>query len=88
MFVVGGDYPRRMVGDLVQTSRGWVVSPPIHCPNGHRLGPGRVLVGHQVCGGEDPGGHTTWRCIECDAVVYAPEIGPVCQVLHGPAAVR
>jgi hypothetical protein len=76
------------VGELVQTAKGWQVVAPSHCPNGHHFSPGRVLVGHQVCGGEDPGGHTTWTCLECDATVYVPEIGPVCEVLHGPAGVR
>lgn len=77
------------VGALVKSTDGrWIVYAPRECPNGHRLGPGRVLVGHQVCGGEDPGGHTTWTCLECDGTVYAPEIGSVCEVLHGPAGVR
>lgn len=85
------DYPHAMpqVGELVQATDGrWIVYPPRECPNGHKLGPDRVLVGHQVCGGEDPGGHTTWTCLECDATIYAPPIGEVCLVLHGPAQVR
>lgn len=77
------------VGELVRATDGrWIVYAPRECPNGHLLGPGRTLVGHQVCGGEDPGGHTTWTCIECLATVYAPPIGSVCRVLHGPAGVR
>jgi hypothetical protein len=34
------------------------------------------------------GGHMTWACRQCGAVVYAPPIGPRCRVLHGAAAVR
>ena len=30
------------------------------CPRGHRLTPGRVLVGHVQCSCR--GGHTTWAC--------------------------
>lgn len=77
------------VGELVKATDGrWIVYAPRHCPNGHQLGPDRVLVGRQPCGGIDPGGHLTWSCVECGATVYAPPIGPVCEVLHGPAAVR
>jgi hypothetical protein len=47
-----------MLGYLVQTTAGkWITHPPTHCPNGHRLGPGEVLVGHQACLGHG-GGHT------------------------------
>ena len=28
---------------------------PTHCPTGHELGPGRVLVGHTACTGHDGG---------------------------------
>jgi hypothetical protein len=59
--------------------------PPATCPNGHRLGPGRVLVGWQAC---DCGGHRTWACRECDGVVYGPEVGAACSVLNGPADPR
>jgi len=49
-----------MLGELVQTTAGkWITHPPAHCPNGHRLGAGQVLVGHQACLGHG-GGHTTW----------------------------
>jgi hypothetical protein len=57
-----------------------------HCPRGHRLTPGRALIGHQPC--SCPGGHTSWACRECGAMVYAPPIGPRCRVLHGAAAVH
>jgi hypothetical protein len=39
-------------GSLVPcTTGGMMVLPPRHCPNGQRLGPNRVLVGHQPCAG-------------------------------------
>lgn len=48
-----------MLGELVQTAAGkWNTHPPIRSPNGHALGPGEVLVGHQACPGHG-GGHTT-----------------------------
>ena len=38
-----------MLGELVQTTAGkWIIHPPTRCPNGHRLGPGEVFVGHQA----------------------------------------
>ena len=60
-----------MLGELLQTTAGkWITHPPTHCPNGHRLGPGQVLVGHQACLGHG-GGHTTWTCRTCDQTVRA-----------------
>jgi hypothetical protein len=48
-----------MLGELVQTTAGkWITHPPMRCPNGHTLGAGAVLVGHQACPGHG-GGHTT-----------------------------
>ncbi|MGA5467195.1 hypothetical protein [Mycobacterium sp. NPDC050041] len=78
-----------MADDLVPcTTGGWMVRPPKHCPNGHSLGPGRVLVGNQPCGACRRGGHTSWMCRECEAIIYRPPMGSACRVLHGPAAVR
>jgi len=62
-----------------------MIRPPQHCPRGHRLTPGRVLVGHVPCSCR--GAHTMWTC-ECGAVVYAPPLSVACRVLAGPAAVR
>jgi hypothetical protein len=31
----------------------WITHPPTRCPNGHTLGPGEVLVGHQACLGHE-----------------------------------
>jgi hypothetical protein len=32
-----------MPEELVQTTAAkWMTKPPIHCPNGHQLGPGQV----------------------------------------------
>ena len=37
-----------VLGELVQSTAGtWITKPPPRCPNGHALGPGEVLVGHQ-----------------------------------------
>jgi hypothetical protein len=47
------------VGDLIRRGGQWLTEAPTHCPNGHELGPGQVLVGH---GG---GGHTIWHCRTC-----------------------
>ena len=59
-----------VLGELVQTTTGkWITHPPTRCPNGHHLGPGQVLVGHQACLGHG-GGHTTWTCRTCDETVY------------------
>jgi hypothetical protein len=55
--------------------------------NGHTLGPNQVLVGHQACLGHG-GGHTSWHCRTCDAVVYGPPMNKDCTALDGPAAVR
>jgi hypothetical protein len=75
------------VGELVRSTNGsWMVRPPEHCPRGHRFGAGRVLVGHQPCSCR--GGHTSWLCLECGAVVYAPPVNAGCRVLDGPGTVR
>jgi hypothetical protein len=77
-----------MLGELVQTITGkWITHPPARCPNGHPLGPGDVLVGHQTCLGHG-GGHTTWTCRTCDETVYGPPMNTHCAALDGPAAVR
>jgi hypothetical protein len=49
-------------------------------------GAGWVLVGHQPCSCR--GGHTSWFCLECGAVVYVPPVDAGCRVLDGPATVR
>jgi hypothetical protein len=78
----------RMLGELVQTTAGkWITHPPTHCPNGHILGPGQVLVGHQACLGHG-GGHTTGTCRTCDETVYGPPSNTHCNTLDGPAVVR
>jgi hypothetical protein len=58
-----------VVGELVQSTTGqWMVRPPLRCPRGHPLRPGRMLVGSIAC---SCGRHLTWRC-ECGAVTYGP----------------
>ena len=82
----GLDYDFR---ELVQTTDGkWIIRPPTRCPNGHRLGANQVLVGHVACLGHGGGGHTSWHCRTCDAVVYGPPLAKHCTALEGPAAVR
>lgn len=61
--------------------------PPQSCPHGHLLRPGAMLVGHQPCS-TCCGGHTTWTCPACGAMVYWPPLRSDCRVLAGPAAVR
>src|SRR5262245_39158811 len=78
-----------VLGDLVQTTDGkWITRPPRRCPNGHPLGPNQVLVGHVACLGHGGGGHTSWHCRACDAVVYGPPLNTRCTCLEGPAVVR
>jgi hypothetical protein len=81
-----------MIGDLVLDQRGrWITLAPTHCPVGHRLGAGQVLVGHVACMGHGGGGHTLWHCRACPSNVnptYGPPLNLHCSVLVGPAAVR
>jgi len=82
-------YPLLMLGELVQTTAGkWITHLPSRCPNGHPLGPNQVLVGHVACLGHGGGGHTSWHCRTCDAVVYGPPMNTHCSALNGPATVR
>lgn len=50
-----------------------VEAAPATCAAGHRLGPGRVLVGWLGCTCA-PGhyGHRTWLCRECGHTTYEP----------------
>ncbi|MFZ3393221.1 MULTISPECIES: hypothetical protein [unclassified Rhodococcus (in: high G+C Gram-positive bacteria)] len=62
---------------LYRIPSGWAEPAPARCPNGHRLGPNRTLVGSQVC---DCGVmHRTHACRVCDAVVYSPPLGDRCR---------
>lgn len=51
---------------------------PKHCPNGHPLGPRRMLVGWVPCTcTPDATGHRTYQCRRCDAVIERPpHVGP------------
>ena len=75
-----------VIGELIPAEGNWVIHAPNHCTNHHPLGPEQVLVGHLAC--LPCGGHTTWTCLQCDAVAYGPPPGEGCSVLNGPAAVR
>src|SRR6478752_257730 len=67
----------------LQTTDGkWITHPPARRPNGHSLGPNQVLVGHVVCLGHGGGGHTSWHCRTCDAVVYGPPLNTHCTALE------
>ena len=74
-FRAGPQHRRRSRLPILGAMRTWSWRPqsPTRCPNGHTLGPGQVLVGHQACLGHG-GGHTTWTCRECDATVYGPPL--------------
>ncbi|MFD4457720.1 hypothetical protein [Nocardia sp. NPDC058480] len=63
-------------GRLYRTRRGWVEPEPAACPNGHRLGPGRVLVGKIACAAV--GLHRTHACRTCDAVIMWPPLTDAC----------
>ena len=72
-----------MLGELVQTTNGkWITHSPTRCPNGHTLGAGQVLVGHQACLGHG-GGHTTWTCRTCDQTCTARHSTPTATPLMG-----
>lgn len=75
-------------GDLVRKAGKWITKAPKRCPNGHPLGPNQVLVGHVACLGHGGGGHTTWHCRTCDAVVSGPPLNTHCTKLEGPGALR
>lgn len=56
---------------------------PKRCPNGHRLGPHRVVVGWKPCTcatalrPSGASGHRTYLCIVCDAeIAIPPHTGP------------
>ena len=53
------------VSNLRRTPAGWVEVGPTRCGNGHRLTPGRVLVGWT-------GSRRYYQC-ECGAYLYGPE---------------
>jgi hypothetical protein len=73
------------VGELVRSTTGqWIARPPLPCPRGHTLRPGRMLVGSIAC---SCGRHITWQC-ECGEVTYGPALTPSCSVLDGPARIR
>lgn len=56
------------------------VLAPTHCPNGHRLGPNRTLVGTKAC--QCLTRHMSWFCRICGATTYAPELGPDCSAAY------
>jgi hypothetical protein len=64
---------------LTRTPDGrWRESAPKHCPNGHRLVGGAVLVGSTVCRCSVHH-HRTHRCLMCEAITYSPPRGDACE---------
>ncbi len=47
-----------------------------------------AIRGHVAYLGHGGGGHTTWHCRTCDAVVYGPPLNVHCTALQGPAPFR
>jgi hypothetical protein len=45
---------------------------PEHCPNGHPLGPGTVVMGWHPCDCVERGGHRTYWCRTCKVTMYEP----------------
>lgn len=79
------------VGDLAMHRGKWITLAPEYCPQGHRLGPKQVLVGHAACQGHGGGGHTLWHCVACpkdEPPVYGPRLASHCTLLEGPALHR
>ena len=77
-------------GDLVRRHGKWITEAPTHCPHGHPLGPGGVLVGHVACKGHGIG-HMLWFCRTCppeEAPTYGPPLGEHCTAIWGPASKR
>lgn len=66
-----------MIGELRETAKGWAVQAPSECINGHTLGPGNVLVGHNQC---SCGGHLGWTCRQCGETIYHPPTIPECSL--------
>lgn len=61
--MLSGRRVRPQRGVCVYTDR----NPPTHCPNGHQLGPRRVLVGWDNMHSPPT---RTWTCRTCDAAIY------------------
>ncbi len=56
----------------------WIELAPTHCPIGHNLVGGNVLVGSHVCSC-DIHHHRTHRCRECEAITYTPPLTEHCR---------
>ena len=50
--------------------------------------PQGALMIHTDRDGHGGGGHTSWHCRTCNAVVYGPPLNTHCTTLAGPANVR
>lgn len=63
--------------ELYRIGHRWAEPAPKVCPNNHPLGPGRVLVGSQVCSCEVHH-RRTHTCRRCGRVVYTPPMTGDC----------
>jgi hypothetical protein len=73
--------------ELRRTGRGHELAEVAlsHCPNGHRLGPGKVLVSYLPCWCSGTGGHRTYWCRACDSVIFDPPHRADAEVINGYA---
>jgi len=79
----------RAIGELVRCTDGsWMGQATAALPRWASARRRRGAHRPQPCSCSRRGGHTTWACLECDGVMYAPPLTSDCRVLAGPAAVR
>lgn len=60
--------------------KGWQEIPPKHCPNGHELLAGAVLVGTQHC--QCGRTHRTHTCRTCGDTLLTPPTGSACRLKY------
>jgi hypothetical protein len=84
---------RRQLPELVRKSRarlfrhGLLIPSPC-CPNGHPPARTKSSSDTSPASATAAGGHTSWHCRTCDALVYGSPLNTHCTALDGPAAVR
>lgn len=59
------DPPPDKEGTYLEGGR-WVSWSPSHCPAGHRLGPGKVVIGWYTCHCRGGSGHAVYHCTHGD----------------------
>src|ERR1700716_2304635 len=76
-------------GQLIRAIDGtWMTKPPSRCPTRRLPDPNQVLVGHVACLGHGGGGHTSWHCRTCDAVLYGPPLNSHCTALESGVHIK